>query len=80
MFNKSKESNYSPGNSIGVATFADYANDVFKPYIERQLKDSTRIDILWGEYIPNSLKASIRTKRGTGTRRKVLPDSKIPGN
>ena len=27
----------------GVATFVDYVNDVFKPYIERQLKDSSRI-------------------------------------
>ena len=65
---------------IGVATFADYANDVFRPCIERQLKDSTRINIVWDEYIPNSLKSSTRTKRGTGTRRRVLPDSKTPGN
>ena len=65
---------------IGVATFAYYANDVFRLYIERQPKDSTRIDIVWEKYIPNSLKASIQTKRGTGTRRRVLPDSKISGN
>ena len=65
---------------IGVATFEDYANDIFKPYIERQLKDSRRIDIVWDEYIPNSLKSSTRTKRGTGTRKRVLPDSKIPAN
>ena len=45
----------------GVETFADYANDVFKPCIERQLKDSTRINIVW-----DSLKSSTRTKRGTG--------------
>ena len=35
---------------------------------------------MWDEYIPNSLKLSTRTKRRTGTRRRVLPDSKIPEN
>ena len=35
---------------------------------------------MWDKYIPNSLKSSTRTKRGTGTRRRVLSDSKIPGN
>ena len=30
----------------GVATFADYVNDVFKIYIERQRKDSMRINIM----------------------------------
>ena len=43
---------------IGVAIFEDYANQVFKSYIERQLKDFIIIDIVWGEYIPNILKAS----------------------
>ena len=65
---------------IGLAAFPDYANDVFKPYVEKQLKDSTRNDIVWDEYIPNSLKANTAAKRGTGTRRRVLPDSKNPEN
>ena len=34
---------------------------------------------MWDEYIPNSLKASTWNKRGTGIRRRVLSDSKIPG-
>ena len=59
--------------------FEGYNNDVSKSYIERKLNDSTRIDIAWDEYIPNSLKASTRAKRRTGNRR-VLPDSKLPGN
>ena len=65
---------------IGLAAFPDYANDVFKPYVEKQLKDSTRNDIVWDEYIPNSLKANTAANRGTGTRRRVLPDSKNPEN
>ena len=32
-----------------VATFVDYANDVFKLYIAMQLQDSTRIGIVWNE-------------------------------
>ena len=35
---------------------------------------------MWDKYIPNSLKSGTWTKRGTGTRRRVLPGSKIPGN
>lgn len=42
----------------GVAKFEDYANQVFKLYIERQLKDFIIIDIVWDKYIPNILKAS----------------------
>ena len=62
-----------------MATFVGYANDILKLYIERQLKDSTRIDNVWDEYIPKSLKANFQTKKGTGTRRRVLPHSKILG-
>ena len=65
---------------IGVATFADYANQFFKLFIERQPKDSTRIDIVWDECIPDSLKASTRTKREISTRRRVFPNSETPGN
>ena len=38
--------------------------------------DHTRIDNVWDKYIPNCLKASAGAKRGTGTRGRVLPDSK----
>ena len=35
---------------------------------------------MWDEYIPNSLKACTREKRGTGARRRVLPSVTVPRN
>ncbi|CAC5409047.1 unnamed protein product [Mytilus coruscus] len=40
----------------------------------------SRLDVVWDEYFSNSLKASTRCKRGKGVRRRVLPDSRVPGN
>jgi len=61
-------------------TFHEYSKCIFLPYIQTQLTKASRVDIVWDEYIPNSLKAMTRKKRGTGTRRRVQPNSKIPGN
>ena len=35
---------------------------------------------MWDVYNTNSLKCAARSQRGKGVRRRVLPDSKIPGN
>ena len=59
--------------------FEKYANDVYLPFIKRQLRDTSRVDVVWDVYISNSLKASTRNKRGKGIRRRVQPDSRIPG-
>ena len=56
------------------ATFDDYANDVFVPYMVR------RVDIVWDIYRPDSLKGTPRERRGTGTRRRVQAFTRIPGN
>ena len=53
---------------------------VFNPYILHQLKSCNRVDIVWDVYKKDSLKTTARTKRGKGIRRRVLPNSKIPGN
>lgn len=53
---------------------------VFQPFLRRQLQTCSRIDIVWDIYLENSLKSSARNKRGQGTRHRVLPDIKIPGN
>uniref|UniRef100_UPI00358E5A52 uncharacterized protein n=1 Tax=Myxine glutinosa TaxID=7769 RepID=UPI00358E5A52 len=63
-----------------VRTFHEYADNVFIPYLERQLKTTKRLDLVWDTYIPNSLKESTREKRGKGTRRKVSGDTKLPTN
>ena len=63
-----------------VSTFDKYADEVFIPYLEKQLQDTRRLDIVWDTYIPDSLKESTREKRGQGIRRKVSSQTKLPGN
>lgn len=60
--------------------FSDYANQVFIPYILSQLQYVNRVDVVWDEYLPDSLKAETRSKRGEGVRRRVEPCNAIPGN
>lgn len=61
-------------------TFEDYSKKVFLPYIKSQLQVVRRVDIVWDRYFPDSLKGTTRNKRGKGVRRRVKPDSRIPGN
>lgn len=61
-------------------TFQQYAEKSIAPYIESQLRYSNRVDVIWDRYISNSLKASTRSKRGTGIRRKVQPNNELPRN
>ena len=58
-------------------TFSDYAE---QPYIISQLQHVSRMDVVWDEYFPESLKAETRSKTGKGVRRRVEPGSAIPGN
>ena len=62
---------------INVLTFQEYADNVFIPH---QLRDTKRVDVVWDEYRPDSLKEGTRGKRGKGLRRKVSGDTKLPGN
>ena len=39
-----------------------------------------RIDIIWDQYLPNSIKSSTRQNRGTGVSTKVSPDTKMLKN
>ena len=64
--------------TTAVSTFNQYADQVFLPYIHAQLQTTSRIDIVWDDYRPESLKESTRQKRGPGIRRKVAGDTKIP--
>ena len=61
-------------------TFSDYAHDRFIPYIENQLKGAERVDIIWDQYVENSLKATARERRGTGSRRRVESNACVPKN
>jgi hypothetical protein len=60
--------------------FSDYAKQVFIPHIMSQLQHVCRLDVVWDEYFPESLKAETRSKRGKGVRRRVEPHNTIPGN
>ena len=51
----------NPGTS---RTLQEYGERVFAPYICAQLEKSSRIDLVWDVYLPTSLKASTRQKRG----------------
>ena len=46
--------------TTSVSTFHEYADRVFIPYLEKQLQDATRLDIVWDTYLPDSLKESTR--------------------
>ena len=65
---------------IECKTFADYANKIYIPYIQNQLKSIQRLNLEWDRYIPNSLKNSTRENRGQGVRRKVTADGVLPKN
>ena len=41
----------------GTKTFSDYATQVFLPYITSQLQHAIRVDVVWDEYMPDSLNA-----------------------
>lgn len=61
-------------------TFSDYASQIFLPYIERQLQQVQRLDVVWDEYFDNSLKTFTRSMRGKGCRRRVETCNVIPKN
>ena len=61
-----------PGSS---RTFLDYWEEVFKPYLRRTLNGIKRLDIVWDVYRSNSFKATARSQRGIGIRRRVQPDT-----
>ena len=63
-----------------VSNCEEYADQVFIPYLTKQLQNCMRIDLVWDTYLPNSLKESTREKRGKGGRKKVSGQTKLPGN
>jgi hypothetical protein len=61
-----------------AATFKEYCNVVFFPYILKHLETTNRVDIVWDVYKDDSLKKALREKRGSGQRCKVLDSTRIP--
>ncbi|KAK3743379.1 hypothetical protein QZH41_002123 [Actinostola sp. cb2023] len=61
-------------------TFQEYGDNVFLRYVKTQLQNVSRVDVIWDEYLADSLKSQTRSKRGHGQRRRVEPTSLIPRN
>ncbi|EDO31790.1 predicted protein [Nematostella vectensis] len=59
-------------------TFSDYAQRTFIKYILAQVRHVERIDLVFDEYIANSLKATTRSHRGAAVRQRVEPVKKLP--
>ena len=61
-----------------AATFADYSNKIFIPYILQQYQNTSRINLIWDCYLTKSIKRGARNKRGSCIRVKVSAQAKIP--
>ena len=48
--------------------------------VNRSRKIKRCVCVVWDEYLPDSLKAETRSKRGKEVRRRVEPSNAIPGN
>jgi len=59
-------------------SFNEYAHEIFTPYILSKFQQTTRLDLVWDRYLPDSLKGTARAKRGKGVRRRVVGGASIP--
>ena len=57
-----------------IKSFRDYADKKVIPYIERQLANTKRVDVIWDRNLPDTLKATTRQRRGTGIRQRMRHD------
>ena len=61
---------------ITCQTYEDYAVKVFLPFVQKQLDHATQVDVIYDQYLKNSLKANTRNSRAKGIRRRVDPSTK----
>ena len=52
--------------------------ELFVPYVTSELDRSSRVDLVRDVYLKDSLEMTARENRGTGARRRVLPNVKLP--
>ena len=67
-----------PGST--ARSFAEYANESFVSYIFAQLSHAKWLDVVWDEYIADSLKATTRSSHAQGTIIRVRATSQVPHN
>ena len=53
---------------------------VFQPFILKHLESARGIEIVWDVCWKDPLKSARREKRGSDTRQKVFPSTRIPSN
>ena len=63
-----------------LLTFDKYFSIVFAPYVLKQLENAKGVDLVWDVYLDDSLKKSLREKRGAGQRHKVIGSTRIPSD
>ena len=57
-----------------ASNLRDYADKKVIPFIERQLATTKRVNVIWDRYLPDSLKATTRHRRGAGIRQRMPQD------
>lgn len=62
VFDEAAVAHLLPGHS--ARNFYEYCQNISIPYFEGQLRDTSRVDIVWDTYYPDSLKSATRQERG----------------
>ena len=65
---------------LAAKTFDDHAKKVFIPYVEKRLECADRVDVVWDQYLQNSLKSQTRNKRGKGIRMRIEASTSLQDN
>ena len=65
-----------------IKSFRNYTDKKVILYVERQLANTKRVDVIWDRYLPDSLKATTRQRRGARIRQRMRHDGngKFPRN
>ena len=58
----------------------EYSDNIFLLYLSSSMESVQRLDVVWDECLPKSLKAITRAQRGKGTRKRALPSATMPQN
>ena len=61
-------------------TFEEYVENELKPKIFSHFSHANRVDVVFDQYKSDSIKTGTRDDRGSGKRRKVAPNVRIPGD
>ena len=63
---------------LQIKIFQQHAEQVFVPFLRRELQTVNRVDVVLDRYLDSSIKRATREKQSAGLRCKVNPQTKIP--